>query len=146
MKKTTVLSVALLAATFATSAFATKPAQDPHAVAPRTIDWLCAMNTSDFAQVSLTNAGLIDQTKVDYHKTEVRLLLKKSFGGGRYEQVFYMTLHQTDGKSISIVTDSTTESDGECPGSGIKIFVVSRVLGEWPSHDWLLPPKPSSKP
>lgn len=131
----------LLATAFTASAFAAKPAQDLHAIGPRTIDWLCAMNTSDFAQVSLTNAGLIDQTKVDYHKTEVQLLLKKTFGGGRYEQVFYMTLHQTDGKSISIVTDSTTESDGECPGSDIKIFVVSQVLGEWPSHDWVLPPK-----
>ena len=100
------------------------------------------MNTSDFAQVSLTDAGLIDQTKVDYHKTEVRLLLKKSFGGGRYEQVFYMTLHQSDGKSISIITDSTTESDGECPGSGVKIFVVSHALGKWPSHEWVFPPRP----
>lgn len=132
---------AILAALVAPVALASKQASDPHAVAPRTTDWLCAMNTSDLAQVYLTNAGLIDQTKVDYHKTEVHLMLKKSFGGGRYEQVFYMVLHQNDGKSISIITQSTTESDGECPGSDVKVFVVSHALGNWPSHKWVLPPK-----
>ena len=147
MKTTILLAGALLASSFAASTLAAKTVHDSHAVAPRTTDWLCAMNTSDLAQVYLTDAGLIDQTKVDYHKTEVRLLLKKSFGGGRYEQVFYVTLHQSDGKSISIITDSTTESDGECPGTdGVKIFVVSRELGKWPSHGWIFPAKASPKP
>lgn len=141
------MAVFLLTAMVAASALAAQPTHGSRAVTPRTVDWLCAMNTSDFAQVYLTDASLIDQTKVDYHKTEVRLLLKKSFGGGRYEQAFYMTLHQSDGKSISIITDSTTESDGECPGTdGVKIFVVSRELGKWPSHDWVFPAKASSKP
>lgn len=147
MKTTTVLGVALLAIAFTTSVLAAKPAHDPHAVTARTVDWLCAQNTSQLVQGYLKDAGLIDPSLVDDRKTDIRLLLKKSFGGGRFEQAFYMTLHQSDGKSISIITDSTTESDGECPGTeGVKIFVVSRELGEWPSHDWVFPPKASSKP
>lgn len=115
--------------------------KEPYAVAPHTADWLCAQNTSQFAQGSLKEVGLVDPAQVDDDKTDIRLLLKKSFGGGRHESVFYMTLHQHDGKSVSIVTESTTESDGECPGSAVKVFVVSHELGEWPSLDWVLPPK-----
>lgn len=146
MKTVTVLGVALLATTFATSIWAAKPADDPHAVAAHTMDWLCAQNTSQLVQGTLKNAGLIDPSQVDDNKTDIHLVLKKSFGGGRYEQVFSMVLHQHDGKSIHIITDSTTESDGECPGSDVKVFVVSKTLGEWPSHDWVFPPKPASKP
>ena len=135
------LCTAIFAALVAPAAFAAKQPSDPYAVAPRTTDWLCAMNTADLAQGYLKDAGLIDPSKVDYHKTEVHLLLKKSFGGGRYEQVFHMVLHQNDGKSVSIITESTTESDGECPGSDVKVFVVSQELGNWPSLKWVLPPK-----
>lgn len=136
------LLCAVVAATFAVScAFAApKRPADPYAVAPRTTDWLCAMNTADLAQVYLTNAGLIDQTKVDFHQTEVQLLLKKSLGAGRFEQVFFMTLRPTGGKPVSIVTVSTTESDGECPGTdGVKVYVVSQELGKLPSLDWVIP-------
>jgi hypothetical protein len=141
MKKVTMLCAAMLAATLAPIAFAAKEAHDPHAVAPHSADWVCAQNTSQLAQGFLKDAGLIDPAKVDDRKTEMRLLLKKSFGGGRYEQVFYLVLHQNDGKSINLIAQSTTESDGECPGSGIKVFVVSHELGEWPTHDWVFPPK-----
>jgi len=113
---------------------------DPHTLVPRSADWMCAQNTSQYAQVLLTNEGLIDQTQVDNARTDIRLLLKHDFGGGRSEQVFHLVLHQDDGKSIAIIAESTTESDGECPGSGVKVFVVSRELGEWPSQDWVLPP------
>lgn len=141
MKRTSILCITVLAALLAPVAFAAKQTRDPHAVTPRSLDWLCAQNTSQLAQGLLKNAGLIDPAKVDDQKTEVRLLLKKSFGGGRYEQVYQMVLHQNDGKSIGVITESTTESDGECPGSAVKVFVVSHELGDWPSLEWVFPPK-----
>jgi len=119
---------------------AAKQAIVPHAVAPNTVDWQCAINTSQIAQLDLKDIGLIDPSKVDDNKTAVRLLLKKSFGGGRHEQVYSLVIHQNDGKSVQVITESTTEA-GECPSDHVKVFVVSQELGDWPSHKWVLTPK-----
>lgn len=139
MKRMLFLCVAVLPA-MAWAKSSDHPRADPYAVKPQTVDWQCAINTSQIVQGQLKELGLIDPAKVDDKRTEVRMLLKHAFGGGRYEQVYLMTLHETGGRTVSVVTESTTEAD-ECPGSGVKTFVVSHELGEWPSLDWVLPPK-----
>lgn len=113
---------------------------DPYTVKPQTVDWQCGINTSQIVQGQLKEIGLVDPAKVDDKRTEIRMLLKRAFGGGRYEQVYAMTLHETGGRSVSVIAESTAEAD-ECPASGVKTFVVSHELGEWPSLDWVLPPK-----
>lgn len=145
MKDYRALCIALLDVLAAPTALAAKPvAISPYAVVAHTVDWRCAQNTSQMAQVPLTNAGLIDQTKVDNSKTEIRLLLKKSFGHQRYEYIYHMVLHQTDGKSISIITESTAE-DVECPSQDVKVYVVSREFGHSPSLDWIPPDDGAAK-
>lgn len=140
MKAALVVVLALIAST-TIGTYASGATPTPYAVTPRTVDWQCAINASQFAQGYLKNAGLIDPSKVDDDRTFVRLLLKKSFGHGRYEHVYFMVLHQTDGKSISIITESTTE-DVECPSQDVKVYVVSHEFGHLPSLHWIPPDQP----
>lgn len=109
----------------------------PYEMKPGSVDRACARSASNYAQVHLTNAGLLDQNKVDDNKTEALLLARKPIHPGMWESVYFMTLHQHDGKAISIITVST-HTEGECSVEDIKTYVVSRQLGTLPAQANLL--------
>jgi hypothetical protein len=123
--------VASAAMSFAACAGNKVPA--PYQVKPGSPDRACALGAAAYAQVYLTNAGLFDQKKIDSDKTDVVLLAKKPLHGGMWESVYFMTLHQHDGKSIEIVTVSTNTAD-ECAVEDVKTYVVSHQLGELPEQ------------
>lgn len=121
-----------LAVSLTAQAADTVPA--PYRVKPNTVDWQCAQNMSQFIQVDLQDAHLADQNKIDDKQTEIHLLMKKSFGHGRYEYIYYMVLHPDhgEGKPIALVAVGTTEA-GECPSDNIKTYLVSRQFGQLPT-------------
>lgn len=109
----------------------------PYQVVSGSTDSACAVGAAAYAQVHLTNAGLFDQSKLDTEKTKVLLLAKKPIHKGMSESVYFMTLFQNDGKSISIITVSTNTED-ECSVEDIKTYVVSHQLGHLPKQADLL--------
>lgn len=131
-----------VAMNFAAAAKSDMPAQ-PYQVTPGSVDAACASGAAAYAQVYLTNAGLFDQKKFDADKTTALLLAKQPIHEGAWESVYFMTLHQNDGKSISIITVSTNTED-ECSVEDIKTYVVSQELGRLPAQADLL--KVSGKP
>ncbi len=119
----------------------------PYQVKPGSTDSACASGAAAYAQVYLTNAGLFDQNKFDKGKTKVLLLAKKPVHRGMWESVYFMTLYQNDGKSVSIITVSTNTED-ECSVEDIKTYVVSHQLGHLPEQADLLnsPGQPAHRP
>lgn len=109
----------------------------PYEMKPGSVDRACARGASNYAQVYLTNAGLLDQNKVDDDKTEALLLARQPIHPGMWESIYFMTLHQHDGKAISIITVSTNTED-ECSVEDIKTYVVSQQLGVLPAQADLL--------
>lgn len=130
-----VLGVAMTCAATAGSHAPSKPYQ----VSPGSIDQACAFGAAAYAQVYLTNADLFDQSKFDKDKTKVLLLARKPIHKDMWESVYFMTLYQNDGKSISIITVSTNTED-ECSVEDLKTYVVSREFGHLPEQADLLQP------
>lgn len=131
MKNLSCLLVLLAAAIVSMTACAANKAPPPYRVTADSTDHACALGAAAYAQVYLTNAGLFDQTRYDADKTDVLLLAKKPVTDDLWESVYFMTLHQKDGKSVSIITVSTNTSD-ECSVEDIKTYVVSDQFGELP--------------
>ncbi len=90
-------------------------------------DWSCAQGSSASAQVELTNAGLIDQNKVDNARTEIRLLAKEALPKGFSRQVFELVLHEQGGRRLKVIIASRT-GEGECPYDHVDTWVVSRAF------------------
>jgi hypothetical protein len=129
-----VFSCALIAgAALSSAASAGNQVPAPYQVPPGSPERTCALGAAAYAQVYLTNAGLFDQKKVDSDRTDVVLLAKKPLRAGAWESVYFMTLHQHDGKSIDIVTVSTNTAD-ECAVEDVKTYVVSHQLGKLPEQ------------
>lgn len=140
MNKIAILYALLAVAAMSSTAYGKDVVPAPYRVTPDSVDHACALGAAAYAQVYLTNAGLFDQKKFDKTKTEVLLLAKKSVHKGMWESVYFMTLHQNDGKAINVVTVSTNTED-ECAVEGVKTYVVSQQLGELPQQaDLLAPP------
>lgn len=115
-------------------AHATKVVPASHRVEPGTVDWQCAQNTLQFIAVDLQDAHLANQNKIDYRRSEIHLLMKKAFGHGGYEYVYYIVVHPDHGhgKPISLITVTTTDGE-ECPSDNIKTYLVSRQFGKLPA-------------
>ncbi|AFC85103.1 hypothetical protein [Frateuria aurantia] len=90
-------------------------------------DWSCAQGSSASAQVELTNAGLIDQNKVDNAHTEIRLLAKQPLPKGFSRQVFELVLHEYGGRKLKVIIASRT-GEGECPYDHVDTWVVSQAF------------------
>lgn len=109
----------------------------PYRVNPASTDHACALGAAAYAQVELTNAGLFDQKQLDRDKTEVLLLAKKPIHKDMWESIYFVTLRQHDGKSISLVMVSTNTAD-ECSVEAVKTYVVSHQFGDLPEQADLL--------
>ncbi len=79
--------------------------------------------------VNLKNAGLIDNERVDPSKTTVVRLASQQVDSDLYRQVHRVTFVEKSGQRLEAiaVNDAT---NAECSGSGVRVYVVSRELGD----------------
>ena len=88
----------------------------------------CASWPTNMALVHLKNAGLIDIPSVIEAQTKAVRLASEKIGKDLYQQVYDITFHTKDGKTIEVVTNSQASSE-ECSMSGVEIYVVSNQIG-----------------
>ena len=75
------------------------------------------------AHATLKNAGIIDNSKVDFERTKVVRLASEKIGGDLYRQVHLVTFVLKDGSEIEAVTVNDASND-ECSMSGVEVMLV----------------------
>jgi hypothetical protein len=81
------------------------------------------------AFVNLKNAGLTDNDRIDLVKTTAVRLASQKVDRDLYRQVHRVTFVEKSGKRLEVITVNDATSD-ECSGSGVRVYVVSRELGD----------------
>src|SRR5437763_15834387 len=82
----------------------------------------------NMAFAHLKNAGITDNSKVDFTKTKVVRLASEKIGDDLYRQLHLVTFTEKSGNRIEVIT-SNDASSVECSMSDVEVFVVSRRLG-----------------
>lgn len=88
----------------------------------------CASWPTNMALVHLKNAGLIDIPSVLEAQTKAVRLASEKIGKDLHQQVYDITFHTKDGKTIEVITKSQASSE-ECSMSGVDVYVVSKKIG-----------------
>ena len=88
----------------------------------------CASWPTNMALVHLKNAGLIDIPSVLEAQTRAVRLASEKIGKDLYQQVYDITFHTRDGKTVEVVTNSQASSE-ECSMSGVDVYLVSKKIG-----------------
>jgi hypothetical protein len=88
-----------------------------------TENWPAAM-----AFVHLKNAGMTDNSALDFSKTKVVRLASEKIGKDLYRQIHSIVFTEKAGGTIEVIT-SNDASNQECSMSGVQVFVVSKRLG-----------------
>ncbi|MFZ3037429.1 MAG: hypothetical protein WA112_09190 [Rugosibacter sp.] len=76
----------------------------------------------------LKNAGLTDNDKLDFTKTQTVRLASEKIGKDLYRQIHHVVFTEKAGGKIEVIT-SNDASNVECSMSGVQVFVISRRLG-----------------
>lgn len=79
------------------------------------------------AFVLLKNAGVTDNSKVDFSKSKTTRVASEQIAPGLWRQVYDVTFTEKSGEKIEAIAVSDASSE-ECSMSGVKLFVVSRRL------------------
>jgi len=80
------------------------------------------------AFVHLKNAGITDNSKIDFAKTNTRRLSSEKIGKDLYRQVHDVKFTEKSGNIIELITVNDASSE-ECSVSGVEVFVISKHLG-----------------
>ena len=88
----------------------------------------CASWPTNMALVHLKNAGLIDIPSVIEAQTRAVRLASEKVGKDLHQQVYDITFHTSDGKTIEVITNSRASSE-ECSMSAVDVYVVSTKIG-----------------
>ena len=83
---------------------------------------------TNMAFVHLKNAGITDNSKLDFTKTKTIRLASEKIGKDLYRQVHIVTFTEKSGKTIEVITVNNA-SEEECSMSDVEVFVVSHHLG-----------------
>ncbi len=83
---------------------------------------------TNMAFVHLKNAGLTDNTKLDFTKTKTDRLASEKIGIDLYRQIHHIVFTEKTGETIEVIT-ANEASNEECSMSGVDVFVISRRLG-----------------
>lgn len=89
----------------------------------------CASWPTNMALTHLKNAGLIDIPSVIEAQTKAIRLASEKIGKDLHQQVYDITFHTRDGKTIEVITKSQASSE-ECSMSRVDVYVVSKRIGE----------------
>ncbi len=79
------------------------------------------------AFVHLKNAGLADNSSIDFPKTKTSRLASEKVGKDLWRQVYHVTFTKKSDETIEAIAvhDASLE---ECSMSGVEVFVVSKHL------------------
>jgi hypothetical protein len=88
----------------------------------------CASWPTNMALVHLKNAGLIDIPSVNEAQTKAVRLASEKIGKDLHQQVYDITFHTKDGKTVEVITKSRASSE-ECSMSAVDVYVVSTKIG-----------------
>jgi hypothetical protein len=82
---------------------------------------------TNMAFVHLKNAGITDNSKVDFSKTKTVRLASERIGKDLFHQVYDVNFTEKTGSVIEVIAihDASYE---ECSMTGVEVFVVSRHL------------------
>ncbi|MCK9418949.1 MAG: hypothetical protein M0R70_06190 [Nitrospirae bacterium] len=81
------------------------------------------------AFVHLKNAGITDNSKVDFTKTSTIRLASEKIGGALYRQIHHVKFTEKSGKTIEVITINDASNE-ECSRSDVDVFVVSRHIAQ----------------
>jgi hypothetical protein len=78
--------------------------------------------------VYIKNAGLVDNSSIDFSKTKTVRLASQKIGKDLWHQVYDVTYTRKSGDTIEAIAihDASTE---ECSMTGVDVYVISRHLG-----------------
>jgi len=97
-------------------------AKDPDC--SRTNQW-----PTNMAFVHLKNAGITDNSKLDFTKTKTIRLASEKIGKDLYRQIHHVIFTEKSGNVIEVITINEVSSI-ECSMSGVDVFVISKHLGQ----------------
>jgi hypothetical protein len=82
---------------------------------------------TNMAQATLKSAGLLNNSEIDFAKTQTSRLASEMIGKDLWHQVYFVTFFKRSGDKIQaiVVHDASSE---ECSMTGVDVYVVSRVL------------------
>ena len=83
---------------------------------------------ASMALAQLKNAGITSPEKIDHEKTAVIRLASEPLGNGLHRQVHLVTFVEHSGKEVQVICVSDASLD-ECSMSDVRVFVISRQLG-----------------
>jgi len=81
------------------------------------------------AFVHLKNVGITDSDEVDFSLTQVKRLASEKIGEDLYRQIHLVTYIEKSGREIKTITSNNASSE-ECSMSGVRVYVISRELGD----------------
>jgi hypothetical protein len=84
---------------------------------------------ASMAFVHLKNAGLTDNSQLDFASTKVVRLASEKIGKDLYRQIHQITFARKSSGTIEVITVNDA-SHQECSMTGVQVFVVDRLLGE----------------
>lgn len=90
--------------------------------------------TASIAFVHLKYAGITDDDKIDFSKTEIHRLASEKIGFDAYQQVHRIIFTEKQGKKIEIIASNEVSSK-DCAAIDVEVFVVSQHLGELQNQD-----------
>ena len=79
------------------------------------------------AFVHLKNAGITDNSKLDFTKTKTVRLASEKIGDDLYRQVHHIIFTEKTGRTIEAITVNDASGE-ECSMSGVDVFVISKRL------------------
>ena len=75
----------------------------------------------------LQNAGLVDNSSVDFSRTKTVRLASEKIGKNLWHQVYDVTFMKTTGEVIEAIATHDASRE-ECSMSGVEVFVISKHL------------------
>ena len=85
---------------------------------------------SGMTLVHLKNAGIVTSEKLDFSKAKVTRIASEKIGNGLFRQVHLVTMFKLSGEKIVAIAVGDVSTQ-ECSASGVDVYVVSQVLGDY---------------
>ena len=76
----------------------------------------------------MKNAGLVDNSSIDFSKTKTIRLASQKIGKDLWHQVYEVTYTKKSGETIEAIAIHDASSE-ECSMTGVDVYVISRHLG-----------------
>ena len=78
--------------------------------------------------VHMKNAGLVDNSSIDFSKTKTVRLASQKVGKDLWHQVYDVTYTKKSGEAIEAIAVHDASAE-ECSMTGVDVYVISKHLG-----------------